>query len=106
MTRLWIWVLLAVAPAAMAQPTAPGALRKNEGQVVGVDKAAQEITIRHGYLPEIDMDPMTMVFNVADPALLARVKKGDRVQFKAGLVNGRFAVISINPVKPKRKEKP
>lgn len=68
----------------------------NEGQVMEVDRKAGEITIRHGYLPELDMAPMSMVFNVADPALLERVRKGDRVKFKAGLVNGRFAVISID----------
>ena len=46
------------------------------------------------------MDPMSMIFVVADPALLDRVRKGERVRFKAGLVDGRFAVISITPVKP------
>jgi Cu/Ag efflux protein CusF len=37
---------------------------------------------------------------VADPALLDGVKKGDRVKFKAGLVGGRLAFMSIAPVIP------
>jgi Cu/Ag efflux protein CusF len=101
MKRL-LWLFLAVALPALAQ-LPPG---KGEGIVEHVDAKAQEITIRHGYLPEIDMDPMTMVFRAADPAMLSRVRKGDRVRLKAGLVNGRFAVIELNPVQPKRKEKP
>jgi hypothetical protein len=42
---------------------------------------------------------------VADPALLDRVKAGDRVQFKAGLVAGRFAVVAIAPLKPRKERR-
>ena len=89
---------------AFAQTSRP--LGRNEGEVMDIDTAAREVTIRHGYLPELSMDPMTMVFRVADPALLDRVKNGDYVRFKAGLVAGQVAVISITPLKPKRKESP
>lgn len=100
--RLLGCLLLLVAGTAFAQPARLG---PNEGQVLEIDKGAGEITIRHGYLPELSMDPMTMVF-VADPALLDRVKQGDHVRLKAGLVDGRFAVIAITPLKRKRKESP
>jgi Cu/Ag efflux protein CusF len=66
-------------------------------------KAAAEITLRHGPIPELGMDPMSTIFKAADRALLERVKKGDLVKFKAGLVDGRFGILSINAVKPKRK---
>lgn len=79
-------------------------LGANEGQVMEIDKAAREITLRHGYIAELSMDPMTMVFGVADPALLDRLKKGDYIRFKAGLVAGRFAIISAIPIKPPRKD--
>ena len=85
--------LAGMSAAAQAERFAP-----NEGRVLEVDARAGEITIRHGYLPELSMDPMSMVFITADPALLGRVKKGDRVKFKPGLVNGRFAVMSIERV--------
>ena len=100
-----LWLSLLIALPVFAQPAA-SKLGPNEGQVVAVDAKAREITIRHGFLPEIDMDPMTMVFRAADPAMLSRVKKGDRVRLKAGLVGGRFAVVELEPVKTKRKEKP
>ena len=102
--RAWIFVLLLAAAPVFAQPPQPPRFAPNEGQVLEIDRDAREITIRHGPLPELGMDPMAMIFKVADPALLDRVKEGDRVKFKAGLVDGRFAVISISPVKPKRKE--
>jgi Cu/Ag efflux protein CusF len=70
----------------------------NEGEVREIDKAAGEITIRHGPLPELSMDPMTMVFKVAAPALLDRVKVGDRVRFKTDLVDGEFGVTAIDLV--------
>jgi Cu(I)/Ag(I) efflux system periplasmic protein CusF len=91
--------MLGLAPA-LAQTLGP-----NQGQVMDVDRQAAEVTIRHGYLPELSMDPMTMVFK-ADPAVLERVKQGDYVRFKAGLVAGQFAVIAITSLKPKPKQSP
>ena len=88
-----------LALAGMPAAAQPERFAPNEGRVLEVDARAGEITIRHGYLPELSMDPMSMVFIVADPALLRRVKKGDRVRFKPGLVNGRFAVMSIERVR-------
>ena len=106
MNRAWILTVLLAGGQAFAQAPEPGRLGPNEGEVMEIDKAAREITIRHGYLPELSMDPMSMVFNVPDAALLDRVRKGDRVKFKAGLVDGRFAVIAIDPIQPRRKVSP
>ena len=64
-----------------------------------IDFAAGEIMIRHGPLPELDMPPMSMVFKVADTSFLRKVRKGDRVKFKAGLVDGRFGVVAIEQLK-------
>ena len=95
MIRRWAAFLLILAAPVLAQPPAPERFGPNEGRVLEIDKSAGEITLRHGYIPELSMDPMSMIFIVADPALLDRVRKGDRVKFKAGLVAGRFAVISM-----------
>jgi Cu(I)/Ag(I) efflux system periplasmic protein CusF len=100
MIRGWAAVLLMLVAPVLAQLPQPERFGPNEGRVLEIDKSAGEITIRHGYIPELSMDPMSMIFVVADLALLERVKKGDRVRFKAGLVGGRFAVIGIAPIKP------
>ena len=86
---------------ALADAVPSDRLGETEGIVLEIDRKAGEITIRHGYLPELSMDAMSMVFNVADPALLDRARKGDRVKIKTGLVNGRFAVLAIERA-PKR----
>jgi len=71
-----------------------------DGEVRKVDKDAQKITIRHGPLPSLDMpQPMTMVYRVKDPAMLDRVKPGDKVKFEAENVGGAFTVTKIEPVR-------
>jgi len=71
-----------------------------DGEVRKVDKDAQKITIRHGPLPSLDMpQPMTMVYRVKDPAMLDRVKPGDKVKFQAENIGGAFTVTKIEPVR-------
>ena len=66
-----------------------------KGEVVKVDKAAGKVTLKHGPIKNLDMDGMTMVFRVADPAMLDKVKAGDRIEFEADRVNGAFTVTKI-----------
>ena len=102
--RLLACAVLAFAAApALAEAPQPIRFAANEGEVLEVDREEREITIHHGYLPELDMDPMSMVFKVADSRLLDRVRKGDRVKFKPGLVEGRFAIISIERIRRPRR---
>lgn len=66
-----------------------------EGEVQRIDKAQGRITLRHGELKPLDMPPMTMIFRVADPAMLDRVAVGDRVRFDAAKVGGQYTVTAI-----------
>ena len=92
--------LIVVAASAIFLPAvqADEAHHKNamaEGEVRKVDKDAKKITIKHGPLRKLDMPAMTMVFQVKDPAMLARVKAGDKVKFEAEKVGGAFTVTRI-----------
>lgn len=69
------------------------------GQVTKVDQAASKITIRHGPIKKFDMDGMTMVFSVKDPAILKSVKAGDNVRFEADRIDGQFTVTKIERAK-------
>ena len=92
MKRCFLAFLLMFTLAAQAEPA--------DGEVRRVDKDAQKITIRHGPLPGLDMpQPMTMVYRVKDPAMLDRVKPGDKVKFEAEKIGGAFTVTEIEPVK-------
>lgn len=82
------------AAAAFAQAALPSV----EGEVRKVDTDAKKITLKHGDIPNLEMTGMTMVFRVSDPALLAKVKPGDKVQFTADKVDGALTVMSIAPV--------
>lgn len=66
-----------------------------DGEVRKVDKEAKKITIRHGAIANLDMPPMTMVFQVTDVSLLDRVKVGDKIRFVAEKREGAFAVTRI-----------
>lgn len=85
-----------LAVAALAQATLPTV----EAEVRKVDLETRKITLKHGDIPNIDMAAMTMVFRVADPALLQKVKAGDKVRFTADKVDGVLTVQSLEPAKP------
>ena len=71
----------------------------SDGEIRRVDKDAKKITIKHGPLANLDMPAMTMVFQVADPAMLEQVKTGDKVKFQAEKLGGAFTVTKIEPAK-------
>ena len=81
-------------PAAHAQGDAV------EGEVRKIDEAAGKVTLKHGPIKNLGMDVgMTMVFRVADPAMLKQVKVGDKVKFDADKINGQFTVTKIEKSK-------
>jgi Cu/Ag efflux protein CusF len=85
-----ILLALAAAPFASAQSELV------DGTVTKIDAPAGKMTIRHGPMKKFDMDDgMTMVFRVADPAMLKTVKAGDKIKFEADRVNGQFTVMRI-----------
>lgn len=100
--RLLITVVavLIAAPAAFAQEKqGQGAAEPTLGDVRKVDKAANKITIKHGPIVNLDMPPMTMVFQVKEPAMLAKLKAGDRVAFRAENLGGALTVTRIEAAK-------
>ena len=70
-----------------------------DGEIRKVDPATKKITIKHGELKNLDMPPMTMVFQVQDPAMLDKVKAGDKVKFRADKINGAYTVVEMETVK-------
>lgn len=66
-----------------------------EAEVRKVDTDAKKITLRHGPITNLGMPPMTMVFQVKDPAMLEQVKAGDQVLFEAEKAGGAYVITSI-----------
>lgn len=63
------------------------------GVVVSVDSAKGEITLDHEDIPGF-MKGMTMTFH-ADPALLAGIEAGQKVDFRVREEAGRYVVTAI-----------
>jgi len=80
----------AATPAPSADPWA-------EGEVRRIDAAARKVTLRHGDIPDLDMPPMTMVFQVRDAALLQGLQPGARVRFRAEKAGGTYFVTDLKP---------
>jgi len=93
MTRIVIFshLLLLASMAAAAAQTTPV-----NGEITRINSAEGKVTLRHGPIPNLDMDGMSgMVFVLADPAQLTGLKPGDKVVFEADRVNGRITVTKI-----------
>lgn len=70
-----------------------------QGKIKRVNKSAKKLTIKHGEIKNLDMPPMTMVFKVADDAMLDSVKKGDDVMFHVEDRGGAMVITEIKPAK-------
>jgi Cu/Ag efflux protein CusF len=90
---------LAVLAAALAFAAPVLAQQFADGEIRRVDKEAKKLTIKHGPIPNLNMDSMTMVFQVKDPAMLDRVKAGDRIRFQADRIGGQYTVTKIEAAK-------
>lgn len=99
-------LLLACAGTVAAQPpghaehyeragSAPASAALADGEVRRIDRDAAKLTLKHGPLKNLDMPPMTMVFQVKDRALLDKVKVGDKVRFAVEQVAGAYVVTAI-----------
>ena len=93
LSQLLATLVLTFTTAAMA------AMPMVDGEVRKVDMGSKKITLKHGEIKNLDMPPMTMVFQVKDPAMLEKVKAGDKVQFTVDNVNGAMTVLTIEPAK-------
>jgi len=65
-----------------AEAPAKGAMHRGRGTVTGVDAAKGSVELDHEPIPSLKWPRMTMEFTVGDKAALAKLKKGDAVEFE------------------------
>jgi Cu(I)/Ag(I) efflux system periplasmic protein CusF len=70
-----------------------------DAEVRKIDKDNGKLTLRHGEIKDLDMPPMTMVFNVKNKAMLDKLQPGDKIKFKAVKEDGKFIVTEIEASK-------
>lgn len=68
-----------------------------EGEVRKVDQENKKLTIKHGDIKNLDMPGMTMVFQVKDPAMIEKVKVGDKIRFRVEKASSGFVVTELQP---------
>jgi Cu/Ag efflux protein CusF len=62
---------------------AVGATEWTKGEIRRVDAENKKVTIKHEEIKNLDMAPMSMVFNVETTEVLKGVNPGDQVEFVA-----------------------
>lgn len=88
MKRLTLAALLALATGLAAAQSVDAEVRK-------VDAAQGKLTLRHGEIRKLEMPPMTMVFRVADKAMLEGLKPGDKVKVEVDKIDGQYTVTQL-----------
>jgi len=66
-----------------------------KGTVKKVDMKAKKVTIVHEELKNLEMPAMTMVFKVADDAMMEKLKEGAKIEFVAERVKGKLTVTEV-----------
>ncbi len=78
----------------------PAAVQSHPGQgtVNSVDAKAGKVNLTHGPVPTLNWPGMTMDFPVADKQALAKLKPGQKVEFKVvEKAKGQFVIGEIAP---------
>lgn len=73
----------------------------SQAEVRRIDLAARKITLKHGPIAVLGMDPMTMVFQLREDAAFQAaqsLKPGDKVEFVAAYDKGAYLVKQIRSV--------
>ncbi|WP_429104663.1 copper-binding protein [Aeromonas allosaccharophila] len=71
------------------------AMVMTKGVITRLDEGSGKVGIKHEAIENLKMPAMTMVFRVADPALLKDLKVGDAVRFHAENPGGKLTITQI-----------
>jgi Cu/Ag efflux protein CusF len=66
-----------------------------KGTVKKINMKAKKVTVIHEELINLDMPAMTMVFRVASPDMLEKMKAGDKIEFVADRVKGKLTITDL-----------
>jgi Cu(I)/Ag(I) efflux system periplasmic protein CusF len=76
---------------------AASAADMTEGEIRKVDRDAKKLTIKHGEIKNLDMPPMTMVFQLKHSDMLDKLKAGDKIRFAVEKTVSGLVVTEIQP---------
>lgn len=88
-------LITAAAMAALVSAVPAFAQEYTKGTVKEVKADQEKVTVIHEELKNLDMPAMTMVFNVADPAMLEGMNEGDAIEFVADRIRGKITITEL-----------
>jgi Cu/Ag efflux protein CusF len=86
---------LAITLAAVLFAGTAAAQEFTKGKVKEIKADQEKVTIIHEELKNLDMPAMTMVFNVADPAMLDKMQEGAEVEFVVERLRGKLTITEL-----------
>lgn len=87
--------ILSAAVLAIAVAGTASAATFTKATVKKIDAKAGKVTLIHEELVDLEMPAMTMVFVLADPAMVEQLAVGDEIEFVAERVNGKLTVTEL-----------
>jgi Cu(I)/Ag(I) efflux system periplasmic protein CusF len=66
-----------------------------KGRVLAVDPDSGRVTIDHGPIARLALQPMVDVFYIADPDMLTGLSAGDKIRFEARRDKHRFIITRV-----------
>jgi Cu/Ag efflux protein CusF len=87
--------ILSAAILAIAVAGTASAATFTKATVKKIDAKAGKVTLIHEELVDLEMPAMTMVFVLADPAMVEQLAVGDEIEFIAERVNGKLTVTEL-----------
>jgi Cu(I)/Ag(I) efflux system protein CusF len=82
----------------LAQAADPN-IGTGEGEVRKIDKSTKKVTVRHGPIAGLDMEPMSMVLQVKEATMLDKLAVGDKIKFTVRRGGGAMTLESFEALK-------
>lgn len=86
-----------VRPVSQAAPADGSALPWTLAEVRRIDTSARKLSLRHEHIKNLDMPPMSMVFQVREGVSMEGLQVGQRIRFQAVQDKGAYWVVGLQP---------
>ena len=93
--KSFLFSLVLVSLAVISSPSYSQVDQMTDGVVKKIDKENSKVTIKHDEIKNLDMPPMTMVFQVKNKALLDKIEPGAVVKFTAIQEGGKLVITNL-----------
>lgn len=69
------------------------------GELLRIDESRNRVMVKHDYIPSIQMEAMSMLFDTSKNLHLGQYQAGDKVRFQFKVVAGSIEITSMEKMK-------